>query len=588
MTHAKGLRPLRAKILLRVVPFTALVMLGILWVAQQSIRATIESEVESRLSQAATLTAEQLGRQLDLLRASVSGIAENDLVVNSIVDKEQRKYQIPIFFRSLRLPDTSFRCVTMTDYAGRPIVSSSRDQQIEVEPFLAEVMAGENYFEIDRRWITVASPITYGGNPEGVLAVRFDTAAFLSGFQAITRGQRFSLLLEQETLYESQLDSTATTWNVAARRLDDYPRLIAQRAESTEIAFSAMRSLNLFLFGILIAALVAVLSAVLAASIISARPLANIVSQIRSIESSEDLSRRVELKDSLEFHELSDSFNGMIENLSRKTVSLDKLIESETQLRVANAKLRRSNEELEQFANVASHDLQEPLRILTSYCELMREDCYDALTEDGHRYMRYVVDAARRMRTLIQDLLAYSKIETHGQDLIMVDTDKVVRLAIDEMREEIIASQARVVVDPLPVIEADPIQLSQLFRHLIGNAIKYRGAKNPEIRISALSKSDEWSFRIEDNGIGIKPEYCERIFGIFQRLHRRDMYPGTGIGLALCKRIVDRLHGKIWVESEPAVGSVFHVSIPRRPHESGTVIAPNIPLPDQASVKTVV
>ncbi|MEM8668699.1 MAG: ATP-binding protein [Planctomycetota bacterium] len=570
MRGAKEQRRLRAKILLRVVPITAIVMLAILWTAQQSIHLTIKQEVDAHLQQTASLTAEQLSRQLDLLRASVTGLAENDLIVNSIIDKEQRHYQLPVFFRSLQLPDSSFRRITMTDYAGRPVVSavngdSSSDHgvSIRVNPFRDQVMSGEEYFEVTPEWITVATPICYGGNPEGILAVQFDTRIFMENFQTITQGRRLRLLLDNNLVYQSLPRASDTVWNVAADQLRNYPELTAERAEAEEISFSAMQSLNFFLFGVLIAALVAVLGAVLAASMISTRPLGNIVSQIKSIESTNDLSRRVDLDESKEFCELSDSFNAMIETLSKTMVSLDKLTESETQLRTTNAKLRRSNEELEQFANVASHDLQEPLRIVTAYCELLREDCYDALSEDGHRYMRYVVDAAKRMRTLIQDLLAYSKIENQGGDLIQVNVNHTVASALDQMSEEIDSSHAKIVVETLPIVDADAAQLTQLFRQLIGNAIKYSGNVVPEIRIRAESEPDRWLLRVEDNGIGIEPEYCDRIFGIFQRLHRRDQYQGTGIGLAICKRIVDRVHGQIWVESELGVGSVFIVAIPK-------------------------
>jgi len=229
-------RPLRAKILVRVVPLTAVAMLVILLVTQMSIRRTIENEVRARLDQAAELTAEQLGRQLNLLRASASGLAENDLIVNSIIDKEQRHYQLPVFFRSLRLPDTSFRRITMTDYAARPIVSAKPNEHIDVRGFYESVMAGNNYFEIGPRWITIASPISYGGNPEGMLTVQYDTQTFLENFQSIAPGQRLRLSLDAEMLYQSQPDSVETSWIVAARPVSGYPRLLAERAEAADIA----------------------------------------------------------------------------------------------------------------------------------------------------------------------------------------------------------------------------------------------------------------------------------------------------------------------------------------------------------------
>ncbi len=228
----------------------------------------------------------------------------------------------------------------------------------------------------------------------------------------------------------------------------------------------------------------------------------------------------------------------------------------------ANASLARSNEELAQFAYVASHDLQEPLRKVNSFCELLEQDCGNELSDDAKLYMSYIMDGGRRMRTLIQDLLAYSRVESEGRRLSRVDADEALQYAIDNLSEAIRESNADISYDPLPIAEADPGQLAQLFQNLIGNAIKYRGDQDPCVHISGEVTGSRCIYSIEDNGIGIEPNHREQVFGVFKRLHNRSKYKGTGIGLAICKRIIDRVDGRIWIESSASGGSIFRFEIP--------------------------
>jgi light-regulated signal transduction histidine kinase (bacteriophytochrome) len=232
------------------------------------------------------------------------------------------------------------------------------------------------------------------------------------------------------------------------------------------------------------------------------------------------------------------------------------------ELQQVNQNLSRSNDELEQFAYVASHDLQEPLRKVTSFCELLREDCEESLSEDGRRFLGYVVDGATRMRTLIQDLLSFSRIESQGQTHSLVDANKAVLRASRSLAAIIEEAGAEVTHDQLPEVVADSTQLTQLLQNLIGNAIKYNGNPIPQVHISSELRDASWVFSVRDNGIGIEPQYFEQIFGVFKRLHSMDTYRGTGIGLAICKRIVDRMSGEIWVESSPGEGSTFFFSVP--------------------------
>jgi PAS domain S-box-containing protein len=229
-----------------------------------------------------------------------------------------------------------------------------------------------------------------------------------------------------------------------------------------------------------------------------------------------------------------------------------------------NESLRRSNHELEQFAYVASHDLQEPLRKMSSFCSLLAEEYGDKLEGDGQVYIRYVTDGAGRLRTLIQDLLAFSRISSLEADLSRIDANDALALAMENLEGAIEEVGAKVTHDDLPDVWAIERQFAQLLQNLIGNSIKYRGETRPKIHIGVHDRTADWEFFVSDNGIGIDREFHERIFGIFKRLHGKEKYGGTGIGLAICMRIVDRLGGKIWVESEEGQGSTFRFTIPKQ------------------------
>ena len=223
--------------------------------------------------------------------------------------------------------------------------------------------------------------------------------------------------------------------------------------------------------------------------------------------------------------------------------------------------LARSNRDLEQFAYVASHDLQEPLRAVGGFVGLLQQRYQGKLDERADSYINLAVDGATRMQTLIGDLLSYSRVGTKGKAMEPTDTRESLNDALTNLHASIEESGAVVQIDPLPTIRADAVQLTQLYQNLIANAIKFRSDKSPEIHIGARREQDAWLFWVRDNGIGIAPQYAERIFMIFQRLHTRKAYPGTGIGLAICKRIVERHGGSIRVESQPGQGSTFYFTL---------------------------
>ena len=226
------------------------------------------------------------------------------------------------------------------------------------------------------------------------------------------------------------------------------------------------------------------------------------------------------------------------------------------------AELQRSNEELQQFAYVVSHDLQEPLRVVANYVQQLAERYQDKLEAEANELISYALDGAKRMQQLIVDLLAYSRIETTGQEFAPTDCEGVLQRVLSDLRVAIEESGAAVTHDPLPQVMADNVQLGQVLQNLLSNAIKFRSQEPPRIHVSARQEGQQWVFSVRDNGIGINPRYAERIFGIFERLHPRAEYPGTGIGLAICKKIVERHGGQIWVESEPGKGAAFFFTLP--------------------------
>lgn len=235
-----------------------------------------------------------------------------------------------------------------------------------------------------------------------------------------------------------------------------------------------------------------------------------------------------------------------------------------TAIKEAEANLARSNRELEQFAYVASHDLQEPLRKIAGFTELLANRLKGTLDEKAESHMWYVIDGAARMRMLINDLLNYSRITRTGREFTETDTSAVLSKVLRDLEPTIKECNAEIVCGSLPVVLADPNQLGQVFQNLIGNAMKYRGSRPLRISVGAMPCPDGWLFSVADNGIGIAPEFFERIFIIFQRLHTRAEYPGTGIGLAVCQKIIERHSGRIWVESELGTGSTFHFTMPSR------------------------
>ena len=230
-----------------------------------------------------------------------------------------------------------------------------------------------------------------------------------------------------------------------------------------------------------------------------------------------------------------------------------------------NEELLHINAELERFAYVTSHDLKEPLRMITGYLGLLSKRYESTLNEEAMEFVNFAVDGAKRMEVLITDLLTYSRMGPRQKKNEEVDGEKLFSRSVLDLKAVIDESGAEVTHDPLPTFIGDSTQLGQVFLNLMGNAIKYHGNEKPKVHVSAMRSENEWRFSVSDNGIGMEPQYRERIFLLFQRLHTRAEYPGTGIGLAICKKVIEGHDGRIWVESESGKGSTFYFTIPCQP-----------------------
>lgn len=275
-----------------------------------------------------------------------------------------------------------------------------------------------------------------------------------------------------------------------------------------------------------------------------------------------DYSSRVEARTPDELGRLAEDFNRMTDQLA---LSRNMLKDKEERLRKYSRELERKNEELQKFARLASHDLQEPLRMVASYTQLLQQKYASQLDAKAAEYVSFAVEGATRMQEMIHDLLEYSRIDTKGEPFIPTDLESVLQNSLASLGPAMEKSGAEITSGDMPTIKADPSQMKTLFENLISNAIKFRSQKKPLIQVRARRQEREWLFSVKDNGIGFDPRYARRVFDVFERLHRRGEYPGTGMGLAICKKIVERHGGQIWVESETGKGSTFYFTIPESP-----------------------
>jgi light-regulated signal transduction histidine kinase (bacteriophytochrome) len=290
---------------------------------------------------------------------------------------------------------------------------------------------------------------------------------------------------------------------------------------------------------------------------LSALMLATVIGERREAQkalqaANEGLERKVQERT----HELSETNAKLLVEVAERQ-------RAEEEVKRSVAELARSNSELEQFAYVASHDLREPLRAVAGMAQLLSKGYQDKLDGKAQEYLTHIVDGVARGQDLIDDLLEFSRIG-HKRHLVkVVESKEILKQVMENLSVAIRESGAVVTYDGLPSLKCDPTQLTQLLQNLVGNAIKFRGEQRPKIHVQAEVKNGEWVFAVRDNGIGIDPQYFDRIFTIFQRLHTRRAYPGSGIGLAICKKIVQLHGGRIWVESAPGQGAAFFFTYPQ-------------------------
>ncbi|MFQ5862655.1 MAG: ATP-binding protein [Candidatus Brocadiales bacterium] len=348
----------------------------------------------------------------------------------------------------------------------------------------------------------------------------------------------------------------------ASLYLPEYGWTLLTEIDKAE-AFAPIKTLSIvaLIVGVISAAAVTSLGFILAIS--TSRPIMKLTDATRRFAGG-DLESRVKITRKDEIGELADSFNEMAKELQSLTGSLERRVAERTaELKEMMADLERSNAELQQFAYVASHDLQEPLRMVASYTQLLARRYKGKLGADADEFIAFAVDGAIRMQRLINDLLEYSRVGMRGEPFKPTDCTTLFDQAVTNLQVAIEGNGAVVTHDALPTVMADAVQLGQVFQNLIENAIKFRGKEQLYIHVSAEQKGNEWVFSVRDNGIGIEPQYFYQIFIMFRRAHDKTDYPGTGIGLTVCRKIVERHGGRIWVESEPGKGSTFYFTIPK-------------------------
>ncbi len=388
-------------------------------------------------------------------------------------------------------------------------------------------------------------PLRAGGEGETAKPITFDELS----------DPRMRFLMETP-----HAETDATDWwgrrvLVAGSFIDRYGLGVMVKIDRDE-AYAPVERLHLV--SLLVAVLTAVLTSAAALYISRSitRPTLRLTEAARRI-SDGDLATPIEVASRDEIGQLADAFRAMTSRLVEANLTLERKVKARTEA------LARSNADLSQFAYVASHDLQEPLRMVASYTQLLARRYKGRLDTDADEFIAFAVDGANRMQKLINDLLLYSRVGTRGKEFAPTDSEEVLSVVLSNLELLIEEAGASVTRDPLPVVMADRSQLIQLLQNLVANGIKFRReGEAPRIHVSAGRNGSEWVFSVSDNGIGISREYWERVFVIFKRLHGVGEYPGTGIGLAVCKRIVERHGGRIWISSTPGQGATFYFTMP--------------------------
>ena len=472
----------------------------------------------------------------------------------------------------LRLTDARHRVVDQngpTRVAAQQLLTSLVDQESGLRGY---ALTGERRF-LEPYTRGAAEQKTISAQLDGAVA-GIDNAQLTADYRALRR----AVAVWKRDYVASALDQGRDIFDTAAtdegrRRFDDVRRAYAAFQATLDTLRTAARgdlaSSAHFLswsFAVIAALLVAAFAglALLMRQIVS-RPLARLSRETRTTASG-DFQHVIHGDGARDIVDLGEDIGALRRRVVRE---LEALQEANQRLDEQALDLRRSNAELEQFAYVASHDLQEPLRKVASFTQLLQRRYGDQLDERADQYIEFAVDGAKRMQQLINDLLAFSRVGRLGAELEPVDMNAAARDALSNLQAAIEESGAEVEVGELPTVRGEPTLLSAVLQNLIGNAIKFRGDEPPRVRVWAEPADDMWRFTVADNGIGIDPEYADRIFVIFQRLHPKEAYGGTGIGLAMCRKIVEFHGGRIELDTSVREGTTFRFTLPVN-NESGS------------------
>lgn len=601
-------------LLLAIVPVIIVSLLGFRYG-----RDAIEQQVINHIVSTNLLKSRELHRWIEDDKRSLEELAQRPLIrqltgllkqhdVSSEIYSEAKSSLINEHFEPrLRLGGGFIELFVMCPLHAVVLASTNPDQEGKIRDHEAYFLEGKDmtYLEgvyysqsLEQASMMVSTPVKDAqGNLLGVLAGRLDLAEL-----SVIMNQQSGLSRTEDTYLVNSFNffvteprfgagyalkkavrtegvgsglAGASGWSLyedyrgepvigAYQWLPDYSMSIITEIDQSE-AYGPVNDMarTIILVAMVIALLVLLIAFLASRSLV--RPLHRLVSGTQKVGSG-NLDFKVGTGGRDEVGELSRAFDKMTAELKTTMVARNELVLEVSERKKAEAELKRSNAELERFAYVASHDLQEPLRMISSYVQLLEKRYKDRLDSDANDFIHFAVDGARRMQNLINDLLAYSRINSRAKPFQPVNFETAFQMAVNNLEVAVQESSARITRGPLPVIMADEGQIVQVFQNLLSNAVKFHGDQPPRIHVSAVQIGTEWTFSVADNGIGIEPQYFERIFQIFQRLHGQE-FPGTGAGLSIVKRILERHGGRIWVESQPGKGSTFYFTLPVKEKE---------------------
>lgn len=574
------------RILVRVLPVTIISLFAIWLIASALIRSTLETEIEKKLDYEALHSSLALAARLETVLHMAKVLAKNDLIFNSLFDAEGRVNYVPVLFRTLRVPDASSARISLTDYRGRIIASNKTGPSYENAPWLSETAKGLEFLKITETGLTLSVPVLHGGLGEGAIVIEYGAKdlqelftipmAVVSSYTVTTETGTVIQTSNFEFAIPGQQAPDSPNWITQISSVDGFPQIRIAVAEKEAIAFAPLKKLRMYLLFIIVVSIAATVAGNIAAAVMTTRPVSRFVKSIRHIRETGDLKHRMEPGGSVEFRTFALAFNDMLDRLQSTLVSLDIVAESngalkreisarrqaEQDLAAQAAELRRSNTELEQFAYVASHDLKAPLRAIDSIATWIEEDLESVIDEQTRDNLGLMRGRISRMENLLTDLLDYSRVGRTAEKIDIVDTGQLVKNVFAMLG----ASNGFTLqcTTPMPTFMTACVPLERIFHNLIGNALKHHDRDSGAVTIATELGEEFYVFTVTDDGPGIDQEYHERIFKMFQTLRPRDEVEGSGMGLALVRKIIENNGGTIRIENTPGTrGSSFVFSWPK-------------------------